>query len=125
MQKILNLLKTFYIKYTNLKKEYWTHILIIFNYLFLFISLLILYFCISVLNNKQLFIGYFAFTILIYSFFLIFIIIIAFTSIFSKLKIIDNFLLHNKIYNIIWNLGNILSIIFIIFLVIFLLNSIK
>ena len=109
MQKILNLLKTFYIKYTNLKKEYWTHILICLTYTYYFLGI---YIYIKVNQCEDAFILFMLPICFLYIIFIGIILIIAPMSLFhfNKLKIQKGFLLENKIYNIIWHIGNILFI---------------
>ena len=116
MNKLLKLFKTIYCKYKNLKKEYWTHILVGFTYMFTITTIGIFFQCIINKHSQNIFILYLLFALITYSFLLILIILFIFISKFSNIKITDKFLLKNKIYNIIWNIGNIISIIIINFI---------
>ena len=116
MNKLLKLFKTIYYKYKNLKKEYWTHILIGFTYMFTFTTIGIFFQCITNKHSQNIFILYLLLALVVYSFLLILIILFIFLSKFSNIKITDKFLLKNKIYNIIWNIGNIISVIIVIFI---------
>ena len=116
MNKLLKLFKTIYCKYKNLKKEYWTHILNWLTYIYYFIGIII-YNDVNKCPDTFLFFMYFI--TIPYLFFISLLLIPAVISLFhfNKLKITNNFLLNNEIYNIIWNIGNLLFIITIIILV--------
>ena len=116
MNKLLKLFKTIYCKYKNLKKEYWTHILNWLTYIYYIIGIII-YNDVNKCPDTFLFFMYFI--TIPYLFFISLLLILAVISLFhfNKLKITNNFLLNNEIYNIIWNIGNLLFIITIIILV--------
>ena len=107
MQKILNLLKTFYIKYTNLKKEYWTHLIISCTYIYYLLTIIFYY----LTDNCDAYAAlYFYFSTPIYLCIILFFLLYGGLLYFCKIKVKNNFLLENKIYNIIWHIGNILFI---------------
>ena len=116
MNKLLKLFKTIYYKYKNLKKEYWTHILNWLTYIYYIIGIII-YNDVNKCPDTFLFFMYFI--TIPYLFFISLLLIPAVISLFhfNKLKITNNFLLNNEIYNIIWNIGNLLFIITIVILV--------
>ena len=111
MHKIISL-------YKSQKQKFWTHILLPFTYIFW--SAIIMIFADAAIMALK---GYYTDGIFMFVFMLIYghifpiILVIAIIEFFLKTKIKNKFILENKVYNVIWNTGNLLAFIFVMFLV--------
>ena len=113
MNKIISL-------YKSQKQKFWTHILLPFTYIFWSIVIIIYsHFALSFIKNYDISgSGMYLFVfMLIYGHIFPIILVIAIIEFFLKTKIKNKFILENKVYNVIWNTGNLLAFIFVMFLV--------
>ena len=110
-------MNNFLTKYNSLRQQPWTHILILFTYIYLGCILYDINFIIvnDCLNNDGLYpwIIYFISTCIFLSGIII-AAIIAIINLFLKKKVTNNFFTKNKLYGFLWHIGNILFILFII-----------
>ena len=113
MNKIISL-------YKSQKQKFWTHILLPFTYIFW--SAIIMIFADAAIMALK---GYYTDGIFMFVFMLIYghifpiILVIAIIEFFLKTKIKNKFILENKVYNVIWHIGNLLAFIFVIFMICF------
>ena len=113
MNKIISL-------YKSQKQKFWTHILLPFTYIFWSIVIIIYsHFALSFIKNYDISgSGMYLFVfMLIYGHIFPIILVIAIIEFFLKTKIKNKFILENKVYNVIWNTGNLLAFIFVMLLV--------
>ena len=113
MNKIISL-------YKSQKQKFWTHILLPFTYVFWSIVIIIYsHFALSFIKNYDISgSGMYLFVfMLIYGHIFPIILVIAIIEFFLKTKIKNKFILENKVYNVIWNTGNLLAFIFVMLLV--------
>ena len=106
--------------------KFWTHILLPFTFVFWSIVIILYtHFALSFITNYDISgSGMYLFvTMLIYGHILPIILVIAIIEFFLKTKIKNKFFTENKIYGIIWNIGNLLAFIFVMFLVIIYIYS--
>ena len=112
--------------YKSQRQKFWTHILLPFTFVFWSIAVIInTHFALSFITNYDISgSGMYLFvTMLIYGHILPIILVIAIIEFFLKTKIKNKFFTENKIYGIIWNIGNLLAFIFVMFLVIIYIYS--
>ncbi len=106
--------------YKSQKQKFWTHILLPFTYVF-WSTVIIIYshFALSFIKNYDISgSGMYLFVfMLIYGHIFPIILVIAIIEFFLKTKIKNKFILENKVYNVIWNTGNLLAFIFVMLLV--------
>lgn len=106
--------------YKSQKQKFWTHILLPFTYIFWSIVIIIYsHFALSFIKNYDISgSGMYLFVfMLIYGHIFPIILVIAIIEFFLKTKIKNKFILENKVYNVIWNTGNLLAFIFVMLLV--------
>ena len=106
--------------YKSQKQKFWTHILLPFTYVFWSIVIIIYsHFALSFIKNYDISgSGMYLFVfMLIYGHIFPIILVIAIIEFFLKTKIKNKFILENKVYNVIWNTGNLLAFIFVMLLV--------
>ena len=106
--------------YKSQKQKFWTHILLPFTYVFWSIVIIIYsHFALSFIKNYDISgSGMYLFVfMLIYGHIFPIILVIAIIEFFLKTKIKNKLILENKVYNIIWNIGNLLAFIFVMLLV--------
>ena len=112
--------------YKSQRQKFWTHILLPFTFVFWSIVIILYtHFALSFITNYDISgSGMYLFvTMLIYGHILPIILVIAIIEFFLKTKIKNKFFTENKIYGIIWNIGNLLAFIFVMFLVIIYIYS--
>ena len=112
--------------YKSQRQKFWTHILLPFTFVFWSIAVIInTHFALSFITNYDISASgmYLFVTMLIYGHILPIILVIAIIEFFLKTKIKNKFFTENKIYGIIWNIGNLLAFIFVMFLVIIYIYS--
>ena len=108
--------------YKSQRQKFWTHILLPFTFVFWSIVIILYtHFALSFITNYDISgSGMYLFvTMLIYGHILPIILVIAIIEFFLKTKIKNKFFTENKIYGIIWNIGNLLAFIFVIFMLYF------
>ena len=110
--------------YKSQRQKFWTHILLPFTFVF-WSDVAKIYYDATFASPTQIsgagmcmFIA-----ILIYGCIFPIILVIAIIEFFLKTKIKNKFFTENKIYGIIWNIGNLLAFIFVMFLVIIYIYS--
>ena len=122
MDKTFEKLKTLYSKYKNLKQYQFTHILSIGTYVIYSIICFNFLFEIIIFHNLSFTYFVLSYMSIFYTFLIIISVIIGFVHRYKKIKIINSYLLTNNKYNIFWNIGNFLFLIFIISGLIYLIN---
>ena len=107
-------------KYYSLRQEYWTHVLLPFTYIYFGTYITMLSYAVlqNANGNSNDIAGIIiSFVTLIYTYIYSIVFILAILNLIFKKKIKNKFLLENKIYKIIWNIGNILAMIFTLFII--------
>ena len=92
--------------YKSQKQKSWTHILLLFTYIF----------C-PIIIFAYIERSFFPYVTFAYSCVFPIIIFIAIVECLLKNKINNKFLLENKAYNVIWHIGNLLAFIFVMFMI--------
>ena len=113
MNKIISL-------YKSQKQKFWTHILLPFTFASWGFFAKIYYD--ATFASPKLISGagmYFFLDTMAYSCIFPIILVIAIIEFFLKTKIKNKFILENKVYNVIWNIGNLLAFIFVMFMICF------
>ncbi len=108
--------------YKSQRQKFWTHILLPFTFVFWSIAVIInTHFALSFITNYDISGSgmYMFLAILIYGCIFPIILVIAIIEFFLKNKIKNKFFTENKIYGRIWNIGNLLAFIFVIFMLYF------